>query len=95
MKTAREMVLTADEVAAIRKHKGKRPSKYFIAAKVRSIRERIGVSQSEFAELMRVPTDTIQNWEQARRTPRGAALTLLLLVDRDPNIIKDKLPVLA
>lgn len=52
---------------------------------VKAIREKIGVSQAEFARLIAVSLDTIKNWEQARRTPTGAARVLLKILDTDPE----------
>jgi len=46
-------------------------------------------SQSEFARLINVSVRTIQEWEQGRRKPTGAALTLLRLIAARPSIVKD------
>lgn len=51
---------------------------------VRAVRERTGLSQNEFASLMRVSVKTLQNWEQHRRTPTGPAAALLTIVSREP-----------
>jgi putative transcriptional regulator len=53
---------------------------------VKAVRERIGLSQSEFARLMRVSIRTIQNWEQHRRNPTGPAIALLKIVNAVPEI---------
>jgi len=89
MKPARKIEFTRDELRAIRANKGKRPSAAFVAAKLRSIRGRLNLSQSEFATMLRVSRATLQNWEQARCTPEGPALTLLLLVDRAPDNVSE------
>jgi len=52
---------------------------------VASIRERTGLSQSRFAALLGVSVRTLQDWEQGRRAPSGAARTLLLVADRNPH----------
>ena len=44
---------------------------------VTSIREKTGLSQPRFAELLGVSVRTLQEWEQGRRAPSGAARTLL------------------
>ena len=44
---------------------------------VKSVREQTGLSQSEFALLLRVSVKTLQNWEQNRRQPTGPAAALL------------------
>jgi len=43
---------------------------------VAKIREKTGLSQSRFAALLGVSVRTLQDWEQGRRTPSGAARTL-------------------
>ena len=52
---------------------------------VSAIRERTGLSQAIFARLLGVSVRTLQEWEQGRRTPTGAAKTLLQLAARDPK----------
>ena len=54
---------------------------------VKSIRERIGFSQSRFAALIGVSMRTIQNWEQGHRHPTGPAKVLLRLVQVDPESV--------
>lgn len=54
---------------------------------VGKIREKTGLSQSRFAELLGVSVRTLQDWEQGRRAPSGAARTLLLIADRDPKAL--------
>jgi putative transcriptional regulator len=54
---------------------------------VQAVRERVGLSQSEFARLMRVSTRTLQNWEQHRRQPTGPAAALLAMVASAPEVV--------
>ena len=54
---------------------------------VASIREKTGLSQSRFAVLLGVSVRTLQDWEQGRRAPSGAARTLLLVADRNPRAL--------
>jgi putative transcriptional regulator len=51
---------------------------------VSEIREKTGLSQSRFAALLGVSIRTLQDWEQGRRAPSGAARTLLLVAHRNP-----------
>ena len=53
------------------------------------IREKIGLSQSRFASLLGVSVRTLQDWEQGRRAPSGAARTLLLIVAKNPRALLD------
>ena len=50
-----------------------------------TIRERMGVSQEKFALMLGVSKRTVENWEQGRRHPTGAARSLLRIVDADPE----------
>jgi putative transcriptional regulator len=56
---------------------------------VSSIREKTGLSQSRFASLLGVSVRTLQDWEQGRRAPSGAARTLLLVAHRNPAVLLD------
>ena len=58
---------------------------------VRKIRSKTGLSQSQFAASIGVTTATLQNWEQGKRTPQGAARILLALLDRNPRIVQTML----
>ena len=51
---------------------------------IASIRENTGLSQSRLAELLGVAVRTLQEWEQGRRKPSGAARTLLLNRGEEP-----------
>ena len=56
---------------------------------VASIRQKTGLSQSRFAALLGVSVRTLQDWEQGRRAPSGAARTLLMVADRNPHALLD------
>ena len=56
---------------------------------VASIREKTGLSQERFATLLGVSVRTLQDWEQGRRAPSGAARTLLLIAERNPKALLD------
>lgn len=51
---------------------------------VTSVREKTGLSQARFAQLLGVSVRTLQDWEQGRRAPSGAAKTLLMIADKNP-----------
>jgi putative transcriptional regulator len=54
---------------------------------VAGIREKTGLSQARFAQLLGVSVRTLQDWEQGRRAPSGAAKTLLMVAHRNPRAL--------
>lgn len=56
---------------------------------VATVRERTGLSQPKFAQLLGVSVRTLQEWEQGRRAPSGAARTLLLIAAKNPRALVD------
>jgi putative transcriptional regulator len=54
---------------------------------VATIREKTGLSQARFAQLLGVSVRTLQDWEQGRRAPSGAARTLLMVAARNPQAL--------
>lgn len=53
------------------------------------IRSRSGLSQASFARLLGVSARTLQQWEQGRRQPTGAARTVLRISARHPEILQE------
>ena len=82
-----DLVQSLKEAKNISKGKAKASRRFDISAPdVRAVREQIGLSQSEFARLMRVSIKTLQNWEQHRRNPTGPAAALLKIVSTAPDL---------
>ena len=52
-------------------------------------RQRSGLSQAQFAALLGVSVRTLQEWEQGRRQPSGAARTLLKVAERYPQVLRE------
>lgn len=63
------------------------PVKPLSPAQVRSIRRKLNVSQPVFAAMMNIPTVTAASWERGRRKPTGAALRLLDIARRHPEVL--------
>jgi putative transcriptional regulator len=57
------------------------------AEQVRALRGRLGLSQAEFAHRFGFTVDTIQQYEQGRRTPSGPASTLLRVIEAEPDAV--------
>ncbi|MCB9009193.1 MAG: helix-turn-helix domain-containing protein [Ardenticatenaceae bacterium] len=53
------------------------------------IRQNVGMSQAQFAELLGVSVRTLQEWEQGRRKPSGAAASLLVLANKRPDVLRE------
>jgi putative transcriptional regulator len=51
------------------------------------VRGKLGLSQAKFAAILGISTDTLQNWEQGRRTPTGPARVLLKIATRHPEVL--------
>jgi putative transcriptional regulator len=56
------------------------------AAYARSIRARTRLTQAEFAARIGVPIETVRNWEQGKRSPRGPARALLKVIEAAPDL---------
>ena len=48
-----------------------------------------GLSQADFAAALQISPRTLQQWEQGRRQPSGAAETLLRIVARHPEVLRE------
>jgi putative transcriptional regulator len=56
------------------------------AAYARGVRARTKLTQAEFAARIGVPIETVRNWEQGKRSPRGPARALLKVIDKAPDV---------
>jgi putative transcriptional regulator len=54
---------------------------------VRDLRRRVRLTQLEFASRLGVPVETIRNWEQGKRLPRGPARALLAVIAHAPDTV--------
>ena len=54
---------------------------------VRDLRRRAKLTQAEFAARLGVPLETIRNWEQGKRSPRGPARALLTVIAHEPDMV--------
>ncbi len=81
--------LGAELLKSVRQMKAGRAGKIHKVAvsPVVSARMKSGLSQSAFAKLLGVSVRTLQDWEQGRRQPSGAAKTLIAIADRSPKVL--------
>ena len=54
---------------------------------VAALRERLGLTQEQFAKAFGVTAATVRNWEQGRREPKGPARVLLNVIEREPEAV--------
>src|SRR5215468_1964459 len=57
-------------------------------SRVKVLRQRLGMTQAEFAEAFHLPITTLRDWEQRRSTPDAPARALLLAIERDPEMMR-------
>jgi putative transcriptional regulator len=56
------------------------------AVYAKGIRARAKLTQAQFAARIGVPIETVRNWEQGKRSPRGPARALLKMIDQAPQV---------
>ena len=57
-------------------------------SRVKVLRQRLGMTQAQFAEAFHLPITTLLDWEQHRSTPDPPARALLLAIERDPEVMR-------
>ena len=67
--------LTAEQLAQARR-----------VSRVKVLRQRLDMTQEEFAAAFRIPVATLRDWEQHRSKPDAPARALLLAIERDPSL---------
>ena len=87
-----ELLKSIDQAREIRKGKRK-PSRVFkfVPIEVEKIRDKLHVSQPEFALMIGVSVATLRNWEQGRTAPAGAARALLKVAAKKPRAVLEAL----
>lgn len=58
---------------------------------IKTVRDKLNVSQNDFALMIGVSVRTLQNWEQGRRSPEGPAKALLRIAAKNPSAVLDAL----
>ena len=82
-----DLLQSLNEAEAISKGKAKASRRFKVeATDVKAVREQVGLTQDEFAKLIRVSIKTLQDWEQHRREPAGPAAALLKIVATEPSL---------
>jgi putative transcriptional regulator len=58
---------------------------------VAQARPKSGLSRAQFAAVLGISKRTLQEWEQGRRSPSGAAQTLIRIAKRHPEVVREAL----
>ena len=64
------------------------PARVYADVDVAKIRAKLKLSQSEFADLLDVSKRVVQDWEQNRKAPSGAARSLLKVAQKEPAAVR-------
>lgn len=75
-----------ESIRQMKQGKAARVTKVSVPAAAEA-RSRTGLSQEDFARLLGVSARTLQDWEQGRREPTGAARTLLRVAVSHPEVL--------
>ncbi|WP_207462549.1 helix-turn-helix domain-containing protein [Azospirillum sp. SYSU D00513] len=54
---------------------------------VKKLRERLGMTQEQFAATYRIPVGTVRDWEQRRKTPDAPARAYLVVIESNPELV--------
>lgn len=63
------------------------PAPQFTGGRIASLRKRLTLSQTVFAQALNVSAETVRAWEQGKRRPDGAALRLLQFAEASPDLV--------
>lgn len=58
---------------------------------VKAVRAKVGMTQEQFAARFGFSTATLRHWERGDRSPRGPALVLLNVIERNPEAVMEAL----
>ena len=83
--------LGAELLDAVQEMKAGKGARRFTAESFGIVRarEKVGMTQGQFAALLGVSRRTLEQWEQGRRKPNGAALTLIKIAERHPEVLQE------
>lgn len=83
MAEQRQGKITLREVTAKSK-----PAPQVTAQEIVNLRQKLHLSQSVFAQRLRLNPETLKNWEQSKSKPNGQAVVLIKLVEKYPDMIE-------
>lgn len=78
-----------DLLLSVKQMKARKAERRTFVIPVVETRNKTGLTQEKFAQLLGVSVKTLAAWEQGVRTPSGAARTLLKIAEKYPTIVKE------
>lgn len=78
-----------DLLLSVKQMKARKAERRTFVIPVVETRNKTGLTQEKFAQLLGVSVKTLAAWEQGVRTPSGAARTLLKIAEKYPKIVKE------
>jgi putative transcriptional regulator len=84
IKSAEEALAFAESKADLKKYRVHIPDEI----DVKRIRKNLGLSQGQFADTYGFSVRTVQEWEQGRAVPQGAAKNFLVVLDKEPKAVQ-------
>jgi putative transcriptional regulator len=91
-KAGKRLVVAAEEALAIARGE-KKPARLHVPADidVKAIRQKTQMPQEDFAYTFGFTPNQIKDWEQGRSRPLGGVRAYLMIIDRDPTMVRDLL----
>jgi putative transcriptional regulator len=80
-----ERAIATDPQAIARAARRGAEDRFNDATYARNVRGQTGLTQTAFAARIGVPVETVRNWEQGKRSPRGPARALLKVLEQAPE----------
>ncbi len=88
----KELLMGVKQIAEIRRgERNPRRVFHYASVKVKKIRQKLGLTQTQFARMICINISTLQNWEQGRTYPEGAAIALLRVTEAKPEAVLEAL----
>lgn len=85
-----EILAGLEEIQQFKKgHRNLRTTELSALSSPDVIRSKLKMSQANFAAMIGVSMRTLQDWEQGRREPQGAAVALLRIAEQHPEVFAD------
>src|ERR1035437_6313786 len=97
-KAGKEIIAGAEQALAYLKGDKTKGRAYMVRTKhidVRTIREKLHMTQEVFSETFAIPVSTLKKWETSNRVPEGPTKAYLMVIDQNPKAVKKALEMVT